>query len=270
MSKKDTIIFLSTTIIIILTCFLAFQSMQYHIIGLSLLIGILIFISQYNQKLTQKHIFDYVLPSTSNSYKQVESLFWISKLIDPKLPLPGMRGYASSPDILSVMLKEIMVNKPKLIVECGGGVSTILNGYLLQKIGNGKVIALDHEEKYSEITNQNLSLHGLNNFAEVLHSPLIDYRLKGNDWKWYKTSFTSDQKIDLLYVDGPPAHLQKLSRYPAVPILYDYLSKNAIIIIDDADREDDKMAVMKWIEEYPDLKEEYVDTEKGCYIIRRA
>ena len=47
-----------------------------------------------------------------------------------------------------VQLSIIFSIKPDTILELGSGVSTIISAYCLKKIGNGKIISLDHEKEY--------------------------------------------------------------------------------------------------------------------------
>ena len=78
----------------------------------------------------------------------------------------------------------------------------------------------------------------------------------------------SDQPIDLLVVDGPPGNIQSLSRYPALPLLYRHLSDRSIVILDDGHRDDEKKIVALWEKEFSNLSPEFLDLEKGAYIIR--
>ena len=77
----------------------------------------------------------------------------------------------------------------------------------------------------------------------------------------------------MLVVDGPPRRLQDKSRFPALPKLLDKLSPNATIILDDANRENEKEVRKEW-ELYLDKNEvrydldHYSEYEKGMLIIK--
>ena len=47
----------------------------------------------------------------------------------------------------------------------------------------------------------------------------------------------------MLIVDGPAETTEPLIRYPAVPVLYDRLSDDAVILLDDADRTEEERIV---------------------------
>ena len=51
----------------------------------------------------------------------------------------------------------------------------------------------------------------------------------------------------MLVIDGPPRTTQFLARYPAVPLLHKYFADKALILLDDANREDEVIIVGKWI-----------------------
>jgi hypothetical protein len=55
------------------------------------------------------------------------------------------------------------------------------------------------------------------------------------------------KNIDFLVVDGPPRKLQEKSRFPALPMLFENLSKESIIILDDSNRDNEKEVIESWI-----------------------
>jgi hypothetical protein len=59
-----------------------------------------------------------------------------------------------------------------------------------------------------------------------------------------------------------------MARYPALEILYEYLSEDAIFIVDDADRRDEKGMVKRWKRENESIGVEYLESEKGIYVVK--
>ncbi|MBI4680020.1 MAG: hypothetical protein HY753_02110 [Nitrospirae bacterium] len=59
-------------------------------------------------------------------------------------------------------------------------------------------------------------------------------------------------------------------RYPALPLLIEKLVNNAVIILDDVGREDEKNVVDAWLKEYKGFEYEYYPTEKGTVILRKV
>ncbi len=203
-------------------------------------------------------------------YRQTEALFSMTNMIKLNAPLPAMRDWAIGPDMGNILIHEVKRNKPSTIVELGSGVSTVLMSYAIMQNGNGRIKSFDHDGKYVKITASNLAKHGLEDFANVVHAPLKDTKIGDKAWRWYDVSkLEGIGKIDLLVIDGPPEQTQNMARYPAVPILLKHLSEKAVIILDDAARDDEKKIVKAWQDENGCFDVEYVNTEKGAAILRR-
>jgi len=102
-----------------------------------------------------------------NNYAQIESLFSLFSLIKIADVLPPMRSWAISPDFANLLLCIINEHRPKIIMEMGSGVSTLIAAYGLKKVGNGSVISLEHDEKYALISMNKIHQHGLDEIATV-------------------------------------------------------------------------------------------------------
>lgn len=203
-------------------------------------------------------------------YRQLEALQSMYAFLDFTALLPPMRDWVISPDFATILISEILENKPKTIVEASSGLSTLVSAYCLKKQGAGQVISLDHDRKYAGVSQANVVKHGLDNLAIVHHAPLISHTIDGRDWQWYDFSSLGDiDEIDMLIIDGPPKDVQALSRYPALPLLLKRMSATAIILLDDAGRKDEREIVARWLREFPEFDEEFVETEKGAAILRR-
>ena len=204
------------------------------------------------------------------AYLQIESLFSLFFTLKPSLPLPEMRGWAASPDLLKKITEVILIETPGLVVEASSGASTIVIAYCLKKLGKGKVISLEHDAKYAAINQSLISFHGLEDLATIVHAPLTEIVINDQKWLWYNTNFLKiDQPIDLLLVDGPPGNIQELSRYPALPLLYRQLSNRSTIILDDGGREDEKKIVARWEKEFNHISSEFLSLEKGAYVVHK-
>lgn len=204
--------------------------------------------------------------------KQVESLFSIFSVLKITHPLPPMGGWVISPDFGKIIVDLVLEKKPKIILEASSGVSTIIASYCLKQLGEGTVISLEEENKYAEVSNNALIKHGLKDIANVIHAPLKEIEIEGKKWIWYDLTKIKDIKpIDMLIIDGPAQYgrEQPMIRYPALPLLFDSLSDEAIIILDDADRKDEKNIVELWLKQFNCFEVERIDTEKGTVILHR-
>jgi predicted O-methyltransferase YrrM len=206
-----------------------------------------------------------------DSYRQVEALFSLHNLLNIRYPLPPMREWVISPDLATVLIGLIRERKPRCVVEAGSGVSTLISAYCLQENGEGKVFSLEHQENFANVSSHNVARHGLSGIATILPAPLKRVDIRGTEWLWYDTAALAkiEGKINLLFVDGPLDRTQKLARYPALPLLFPYLSDDAVIVMDDGIREDEQRIVRLWLQEFEGFELETVPTEKITFVLRR-
>jgi predicted O-methyltransferase YrrM len=205
-------------------------------------------------------------------YRQVEALIWIHSRVPLPKRLPPMRGMAVSPDAAAVLIDLVDERRPRRILELGCGVSTLLVGQLLAKMGAGEIISIDQNAGYAGSFRAIVGTHGLANRVSILDAPMKTVRLNQEEWEYYDATVLQSLErasVDLLFVDGPPDRPGVQARYPALPLLKDVLSANAVIVVDDADRDNERAMVDRWLREYPGWKLERRDTEKGTVLLFR-
>lgn len=203
--------------------------------------------------------------------ERTQALFNIHALVKPRAPLPYLSGWAAFPELISTILGEVKHLKPDNIIEIGSGSSTIITSYLLQEHEKGFIHSLDHDEYYGGKTKTQLAQHGLSDFAEIYFTPLVAHSIGNKKYTWYDLSSfkVEEQSVQLLVVDGPPEKTQRHARYPALPLLAKYLANNAVIILDDAGRQEEQEIVQMWLKEYPEFEHEFIPTEKGISVLRK-
>jgi glycosyltransferase involved in cell wall biosynthesis len=207
-------------------------------------------------------------------FAQTEAYLQIVNLIKPRAPLPFSRGWAASPDFLLLVVKEILKSgkKAPVIVEAGSGLSTVVLGYLLEKFfPQGTLISLEHSYDFYEETLSELEFHCLEK-VNLLIAPMRYYIIDGKEWLWYDISglkeLLSGRKIDFLIIDGPPESIQEEARYPALPLLRRELASDFTLILDDANREGEKKASLRWKRELEVYQARDFPTEKGTLILK--
>lgn len=176
---------------------------------------------------------------------------------------PLIKGYlpwtssAMRPSAIALILNDIVVNDRKVIVELGGGITTILISNLLSSIDSEcKLITIEHDEKWISVLQSHLSILGAPDYVDIVHAGLqtCTKSIKCNTWYDFDAIMKSmaSRKIDTLIVDGPPAYLRgmELSRYPALPLLFDSLSENFSVFIDDGNRSGELHISKLWDKEY--------------------
>lgn len=204
-----------------------------------------------------------------NEYWQMEALMNLHSLIQLSHPLPPLRQWAASPDLAVFIYSMILEKRPQNIIEFGSGSSSLIIGYALQKLGIGQVISLDHDHKYSQLSANLVRNHRLEEYCQIHHAPLVETQVENNSYKFYSLDKIEDiAKADMLIIDGPPSSTNPLARFPAVPLLYDKLSDGCVIILDDGNRQDEKIAVEKWLQKFEGLKSlPKPQTEKGVSVL---
>ncbi len=251
-----------------------------EIFTILLLLTIVLLLTVILNKIRKIHLSTYLLQTNSELikietmalYPQIQSYLDLNNLLNFKKPLPVLRGWAASPDFLNTLAKHTLTRKPTIALECSSGSSTIVLARCMQLLNEeGHVYSLEHSPEYAAQTRTELDRQGLSTWATVIDAPLIEITQAGESL-WYDTTKIENlvNSVELLCIDGPPYSTNHLARYPAVPQLYKLLKEKCTIFLDDADRADEKKAVEKWLNEFPDLKSEYLNCEKGCVKITKV
>lgn len=211
---------------------------------------------------------DYV---ASREFAELEAFVDLRQFLSPRAPMPPTRGWAASPDVLRTLVELILDHRPDLVVECGSGASSIWIGYILERLGHGKLVSLEHDEGFAAISSSQVRRHGLSNVIEIRLAPLEPWAGPGGSWHWYSLDILENlHDVGLVFVDGPPGGTQRHARYPAVPVLLAYCTTDAVFVLDDANREDEREIGERWLAEFPELRRCRLRHEKGCDVFVRT
>ncbi len=206
----------------------------------------------------------------SLQFRQVEALICLYIELKPTRSLPETRGWAGSPDFLLMLVSHAKEARPRTIVECGSGLSTLVLARSLALAGlDGRIYSLEHLSEFRRRTAELLARHEVAPWADLLYAPLREYDLPAGKWRWYALDDLPETQIDMLVVDGPPGDIGPLSRYPAGPLLFHRLSRQATIILAETGRHDEHVLIARWMEEFPDLVPEVSTCARGCLALRR-
>ena len=195
-----------------------------------------------------------------NVYHQFEAVEQLLPLLKLSAPLPPSRGWAASPDFLLTLAHVTKKVKPRLTVELGSGISTLV----LAKSGAKKIITLDHSNEFGSQTREMLLSHGVRGVDIRIHE--LETYPRG--YKWYaKSTFKGIAKIDLLVIDGPPSSTNPDARYPAFEHLIPLLSPRATVILDDVYREEERKLADAIAKALPNHVLTILSHEKGTAVI---
>ncbi|QBI53707.1 class I SAM-dependent methyltransferase [Streptomonospora litoralis] len=212
-----------------------------------------------------------------NDYEQQVAWSELRDHLEPPAPfMPSLRGWAASPDVMRLLVRSVERHRPELVVECGSGASSVWLGYALRRAGGGRLVALEHSERYAELSRQLVRDHGLEDVVEVRYAPLADWSPGGegatgeDPQPWYDLAAVEDlDGIGLVFIDGPPEATARQARYPALPVLMPRCASDAVLILDDAARPDERKMSKRWLRDFPELSAHEEQAEKGVRVFSR-
>ncbi|MFC4055579.1 class I SAM-dependent methyltransferase [Actinomadura syzygii] len=203
-------------------------------------------------------------------YDQLEAYIDLRSLVRPRAPMPPLRGWAASPDVLRHLTEAVARRRPKLIVECGSGSSSVWLGYFAEQLASARVVCLEHDERYGELSRELIRAHGLERVVEIRSAPLADWTSGDRAYPWYSVEALEDlADIGVLFVDGPPAATGPEARYPAVPLLLSRCAADAVIVLDDSRRAEETAISDRWLAEHPEIERTVLPFEKGAHVFTR-
>lgn len=166
--------------------------------------------------------------------------------------LPALGSWRADSGYLTLVAAQIAALRPNLVVELGGGVSTLVAARALQRHCGGRLITVDHIAECTATTRAALHAVGLD--AEFRTAPLI---AAPGGWpgQWYAAAtvrLPAAAQIDLLLVDGPPWALHPFGR-GAADSLFDRISVGGVVILDDAARPGERVVARRWRRRWPNF-----------------
>ncbi len=162
-------------------------------------------------------------------------------------------GFSMSFQAIQHILNDIVIHKPKLILEFGSGLSTqIIANFLERNRLESKLYSIDDNKEWQE----SLGLNG--HYATCLTFPITENNpySYGQTGKWFAIpaiNELADKKFDLIVVDAPKGNLCKYSRYGFIPFVKNLLSESPILYVDDSGRPDEEYIVSLARQEFGDL-----------------
>ncbi|MBI3722334.1 class I SAM-dependent methyltransferase [bacterium] len=134
------------------------------------------------------------------------------------------------------------------VVELGTGAGRSLEVLTKRLRRHARVFSVDDDVRFLENARARLEGQALSvGQVHLVHAPLGRGTFAGVTQDWYSETALAEipGPIDLLFVDGPQGHV---GRFPAVPAFLDRLSPRAAIVLDDANRDDERRILAAWAE----------------------
>jgi hypothetical protein len=158
---------------------------------------------------------------------------------------------AVRPGAIACVLNDIFINKRETIVEFGSGISTLLISQSLDPAIH-KLISFEHDLEWAKSVSNSIKSAGLQQVCEVIHAPLEDCDQSLDGSHWYDIAVVhntlSSLQPDTVLCDGPVANTpgSTMARYPAIPVISQYLGDRFSIYLDDINRRGERDIAAKW------------------------
>ncbi|MDH5785465.1 MAG: class I SAM-dependent methyltransferase [Chromatiales bacterium] len=201
-------------------------------------------------------------------FNQFEAYHYLRDRLQLTRGIPYTTDWSAAPDFLKLIAGHVLQQRPAVIVECSSGTTSLVLARCCEINGSGELYSLENGAEYAEQSRHTLARYDLSSWGEIIHAPLIPYEIDGVTYQWYELDNLPDRSIDMLVIDGPPGFIQQHSRYAALPLLFDKLADGCTIFMDDAARPDEQAIARMWCEQYPQLNNHYLNTERGCALFR--
>jgi predicted O-methyltransferase YrrM len=151
-------------------------------------------------------------------------------------------------DTISFLWEEIQQDQPKVVMECGAGVSTLVLAQSLVPHGFGStnsisVFSIEQDVQVKETTERRLESCGLKNHVEILYVPISEQGSYQLDAKMLRECLGSEE-LDWLVVDGPAG--PKGCRASTLPSLARFCRPGARWFLDDAFRDGELEILNQW------------------------
>lgn len=185
----------------------------------------------------------------------------------PPDAIPNAGGWYPEDKVLELLVELVEELRPAEVVACGGGPAASVLALALERAGEGRVTVLENDPQEVEITAEMLEGLGVRNRAVLVEAELAEWdrhTLWYNRWALGRLP----ERIELLFVDGPPHFAGRAPRLPAGPELFPRLADRAVVVLDDAGRAKEKKALERWEQDFPDLVRR--NAPGGAAVLRRV
>ena len=155
-------------------------------------------------------------------------------------------GWALDGDTISFLWKLMQQDRPRVIVECGAGVSTLVFAKSLQEFAPTKfasLLSLEQNLWVKEKVEKRLVGCGLNDGVTVLHTPISekgDYQLDADQLR----DQLGSEKVDWVIIDGPAG--PEGCRASTLPLLARFCVQERDSFWNDAFRDGELGALNRW------------------------
>jgi predicted O-methyltransferase YrrM len=157
------------------------------------------------------------------------------------------------------------------ILEFGAGSSSVLLATALHEIGGGRLTSVEQDPTWC--ADRWREVGSFNDVDSMLvASPPVDHVGRLGWFAMHRSARSAVRErapYDLVLIDGPQHYR---GRDGAMPLAYDLLAPGCLIVMDDASRSGERLAIWKWLKSYPGLSLEHYDpafNREGIAILKK-
>jgi predicted O-methyltransferase YrrM len=157
---------------------------------------------------------------------ELTSVLQLLSSADLRAPMPESPQAPLRPADLLAVRRIIDAERPRLVLELGGGTSTVWLAYALERFG-GRLVCIDDDAAAAARTRAMVAEHGLERVAEIREAPLRPLTIDGAEHSWYDLAAIADLgDIDLVVLGG-----SRSAGYddPAIAVLQPRLAPTATV-----------------------------------------
>jgi hypothetical protein len=154
----------------------------------------------------------------------------------------GNEAWSGAPELLQCCIQQALVSRGP-VLECGSGLTTLLVGAVVQQTGS-QLWSLEHLPEWADRVAVYLQKFSID-AVHLCVAPLADL----GDYQWYSPPLEAKSvRFGLVVCDGPPSSTEG-GRYGLLPVMCRSLAQGCVILLDDAEREDEQAIVRRWCRE---------------------
>ena len=184
------------------------------------------------------------------------ALTLLTPFLAPRTPLTAWSlcpsaivAVANATDFLPVPTDSHGYKREHIVLELGGGASSLILGRRMRAADEGALVAVESDAGAA----QRLERWSREEMLpiEVVHAPIVE---RPGTTPWYELAAIEralgDERPSVLVVDGPVGFLAPRARMPALELL-PRLAEHAAVLLDDTDRADEQALLVAMREALP-------------------
>jgi len=160
------------------------------------------------------------------------------ELIKPYMPKEyfPITGFSMRFQSIQHILNDVIIFKPKVVLEIGSGISTVVlcNFFSAHKL-NTVIYSIDNDEKWQKLIE---NATGNSSNLKAFTFPLRKNPETGEVWYDIEKEslIMTLSEIDMILIDGPKGSLSSKARHGILKLIDSRFKENQIIFIDDTNR----------------------------------